>query len=173
VALFGVEEQKELFESLTAVIEPLSRSMTLVVGGDGRATPLPTTEWKLCHYPGAEGTLAFTPDGLRVETPKLKTAYATMYPALTAPVDGRYRFVLRYKPLWGSFTFGALRADQTAWLGQTHDGFADGDDKVMIFDLNLKRGEGFRILTANNSWENHASGYLIKEMTLFRYREFQ
>ncbi len=139
------------------------RPLRAVIGPDGAdylqltsesaAAPFPLAQWK---KEDATAVLHPTPEGVDVRTPRGDYAYTMAYPALTAPVTGRYRFALRYSQGKGEFEFGAFPADNSRWLADSTVGYRAGGVQELAFSLDLKLGERVILRIANNN--NHRDG---------------
>ncbi len=162
--IFQIEDDPTTMQALSVQYNATTRYGLLAVGAKQTAETFPGSAWTLSSYPGAEGALSATPSGLDIITPRITQAYATMYPILSAPVDGTYRFALRVKQVSGQITFGMLSGDQAHWITSTSIVIKPGFTKTIRFDVALKKDETFHLLTANFQPSNQASRYIIEDL---------
>lgn len=132
------------------------------------ASPLPLDQWVAAFGP-AEMSMKMAPDGLHVTTQKQRFAYGLMYPELTAPDAGVYRFDLKYRLVQGDIAFGALSADLTHLISQAGEAQVRGASVVKTFTVELRPGDKFRILISNkHPTGNLPSSFVIEELRAFR-----
>ena len=86
---------------------------------------------------------------------------------MRAPFAGKYRFVLKYKVIAGAFTFGMLSGDETRWLIYATEGEPPGSDGMVQVDIDLEKGQPFRLLTSNSQPAAVASEYIIRNLRAF------
>jgi hypothetical protein len=137
---------------LRAVIEPAGAG-TLQLAPGSETVPFPLARWRR-ELPTA--VLETTAGGIDVRTPRGAYEYAITYPALAAPVTGRYRFAMRYADGVGEFAFGAFPADDSHWIADSTVGYRSGDAYEIAFQVDLKAGESVILRVANNN--NHKDG---------------
>jgi hypothetical protein len=109
------------------------------------------------------------PDGVLVRTHARPASLAALYPAMTAPVAGRYRFAVRYWPGAGRFGFGAYTHDRAEpWLAYATQGNWAGSDYEMVFWVNLAEGQEFQLGLTNNNAQVLPASFLMKAVTAVR-----
>jgi hypothetical protein len=137
---------------------------------DNPLAPLfPRDGWKVTAQPADRATVEPTAQGLMVRTPRAAYGFALEYPALTAPVAGRYRFALRYRHVSGHFAFGARSADDSRYLAADTAGRPVDGEREMSFWLNLKAGDSLLLRIANNNNSgNGAASFVMGDVTAVR-----
>ena len=144
----------------------------LDVGPEGSTEiPFPADRWEMAPNSDGIGVKHDVADGVLIETSKGRWDWGSIYPKLIVRQGGNYRFVLKYQLLSGDVTFGALKADKSIWLDQAGHSYQVGQDLVKEFTMFVGTGQAIWLLTANNRTVDSPSRYLIKSMTVYRYKD--
>jgi hypothetical protein len=151
-------------------------ALSLGVGGRLRmepevaeAMPLPASGWTAVEQQ-PRTAMDVRPDGIYVTTTTSRWGYATRYVPVSAPVDGTYRFILRYRQLSGGMSFGALSAEEDKWLVRAGAPSRDGDRRIKELTLKLKAGDRLVLMTTNAyPWADERSSYVIEDLRAFCY----
>jgi hypothetical protein len=136
---------------------------SLEVAASGAAMPI--ERWKLWIHPHDRGELEIVSGGLRAVTPK-GIDYAFTYGPFRVPVNGKYRFTLRYTPVVGSIAFGAYRRTDASWRRVRTEAHPVGDDREVTFLIDLQAGEAADLLIANNpTKDDRRASLVLRELT--------
>jgi hypothetical protein len=143
--------------------------LPLTPAGSGRPSEFPLQNWKVERGEDSRAALDTVPDGVLVRTHARPASLAALYPAMTAPVAGRYRFAVRYWPGAGRFGFGAYTHDRAEpWLAYATQGNWAGSDYEMVFWVNLAEGQEFQLGLTNNNAQVLPASFLMKAVTAVR-----
>jgi hypothetical protein len=127
--------------------------------------PLPLHHWRVWVHPHDRGILRQEGNGVWAITPK-GADYAFRYDPVPVPVEGRYRFTLRYTPREGAIAFGAYRRSDLAWRSVRTRAHPVGDDRELSFLLDLHAGESVDLLISNNRTpDSRRATAVLKELT--------
>jgi hypothetical protein len=129
------------------------------------AEPLPLARWVVWQHQGPRASLRPVPGGTEVVTPAGAYQYAINYPAMVAPLSGRYRFALRFAPGEGYIAFGAYTPADMKWRSVSSVAQGAGDTREIAFSIDLKQGENVDLLIANNREGGGASRVVMRAMT--------
>jgi hypothetical protein len=165
IALLSTETDYRVLRPLSVTFGPSSGKGSLQLAPNPtRDEPLPLNRWY--SSPGASQSVTF--EGIEVQTPAGRNAPAFTYPALEVPAAGRYRFVLRYSPRAGQFTFGALSADESRWLAadqSRHNWGKHGEE--LAFSLDLKQGDSVILRISNSNSKDRPSSFTIEDVVVY------
>jgi len=163
ITLFGSRTSLSLQRPLKADFDPSSgRRLLRLAPNPTQEEPLPLYVW--VSSPGATQTV--TPEGIEVRTPAGRSGCALTYPALEAPVTGRYRFALRYSPRSGQFAFAAFPANRSGRLvsDQSRRNAQAHDEAALFLDLN--QGDTVILRVANADSAERPSAFLLEDATV-------
>ena len=160
--ILRVEAVPGMWLSLTPVLREAA--------GSPQPSAFPLQRWAV--EPGEDSTaeLRTVPKGVLVRTHARPTSLAALYPVMTAPVAGRYRFAIRYWPGAGRFGFGAyVRGRAEPWLAYATQGNWAGSDYEMVLWVDLAEGQEFQLgLNNNNGPVQLPASFLMKSVTAVR-----
>ena len=113
------------------------------------------------------------PDGsLEVVTAAANHAEALVYPALAAPATGRYEFTLRYIPRYiprsGFFSFGVRPPDGTAseQISVNASSYLQVNERELNLWINLTKGQIFDLRIANNNdFTDRPASFFMQQVT--------
>jgi hypothetical protein len=153
LALLRATLDLSAYRPLRAFEEPDGAEALQFAGGSD-LVPLPLARWRKESPTALLENVA--EGGMAVRTPRGGYEYTLAYPALTVPVNGRYRFAMRYARAAGEFAFGVFPADNSRWLAVETAGYRSGNDREIEFTVDLKAGERVVLRIANNN--NYRNG---------------
>ena len=102
---------------------------------------------------------------MQAHTPRATNTPAATYPALIAPVAGRYRFALRYKQENGEPGFGASLGDGSPWLPLSTTGHPVENAREMDFWVDLTSGQEIHLGIMHNGTDEVPASFLMKAVT--------
>jgi hypothetical protein len=138
--------------------------------GPPQPSEFPLGNWAVERGEDTSAELRNVPEGVLVRTHARPESLAAVYPAMTAPVGGRYRFAMRYWPGAGRFGFGAYaRGRAEPWLAYATQGNWAGSDSEIVFWVELAEGQEFQLgVTNNNGAIERPASFLMKGVTAVR-----
>ena len=143
--------------------------LPLTPAGSSQPSAFPLRNWTVERGEDSIAALGAMPDGVLVRTHARPDSLAALYPAITAPAAGRYRFAIRYWPGAGRFGFGAYaRGRAEPWLSYSTQGNWAGSDYEMAFWVNLAEGQQFQLGLTNNNAQVLPASFLMKAVTAVR-----
>ena len=168
--ILRVEVVPGMWLPLTPVFEPNQRATLREAAGLRQPSEFPLQHWAVERGEDSSAALRTVPDGVLVRTHARPTSLAALYPVMTAPVSGRYRFAMRYWPGAGRFGFGAWAHDRAEpWLAYATKGNWAGNDYEIAFWVDLAEGQEFQLgLTNNNAPVQLPASFLMKAVTAVR-----
>jgi hypothetical protein len=156
-------------EAVPGMWLPLTPGLREATGAP-QPSEFPLRNWTIERGEDSTTELRSVPDGVQVRTHARPTSLAALYPAMTAPVAGRYRFAIHYWPGAGRFGFGAyVRGRAEPWLAYATQGNWAGSDYEMVLWVDLAEGQEFQLgLTNNNGPVQLPASFLMKSVTAVR-----
>jgi 4-amino-4-deoxy-L-arabinose transferase-like glycosyltransferase len=103
-----------------------------------------------------------------LRTPSAGYGLALVSPAFDAPVDGRYRFALRYRAGAGHIAFGVLDSDDRTWLERDVEERRLGGEHELSVWVELDAGDRVRLAVANCHWASRPSSAIITKVEAVR-----
>jgi hypothetical protein len=86
------------------------------------------------------------------------------------PETGLYRFVLRYSPRSGRFTFGGFPADDSHWLASVQSrANRENHGEEAVFSLDLNRGDSVILRIANSNSKDRPSSFTIEDVMVYLF----
>jgi len=168
MSLLRVEVAPAAWQAMVPVFDQGSRPILREAAASSVPSEFPARYWEIQPGDDTAGLLARA-DGVIVRTHAVPNSVAALYPALSAPVAGRYRFALRYQRGPGSFRFGVYVPDRAnPWLGSSSKGDWAGSDYEMACWVDLTAGQEFQLALVNNSDDGRPASLLMKSVTAVR-----
>jgi hypothetical protein len=161
MALLTAEVDPARWRPLDAVFDPNGKGHLQPVEGSAAPAAFPLDFWKGVK----EQHLERVAGGVQAHTPRATNTPAATYPALIAPVAGRYRFALRYKQENGEPGFGASLGDGSPWLTLSTTGHPVENDREMDFWVDLTSGQEIHLGILHNGANGPPASFLMKAVT--------
>jgi len=164
ISLLRTEIDYSLLRPLAVTFSLSGKGVLQLAPNSTGDAPLPLSFWSS----GRGASQSLTSEGIEVQTPGGRFDYAFTYPALEVPATGRYRFVLRYTPTSGQFTFGAFPADESRWLASDHSRHNRGKQgEEAAFFVDLKQGDSVILRIANANSQDRPSSFMIEDVMVY------
>jgi len=128
---------------------------------ESRGSGFPPEGWILVDLPRA--SMRQSPEGVVLRTTNRSYDYAAKYALLSAPSAGDYHFSLRYTPIAGDISFGAMTGDESRWLVSSSASLR-AQQSLIGFTVHLDQGQQFRLMISNRHADNQPSEVELREL---------
>ncbi len=171
MSLLRVETVPGAWQAMVPRFDRDSRVILLEAAASGESPEFPNKYWAVGPGEDIGGELRASSDGVAVRSLAPPNSLVALYPAMSAPVAGRYRFALRYWPRAGNFRFGVYVRDRPdPWLALSSKDGWNGSDFEMACKVDLAAGQEFHLALGNNSDTARLTSLLIKGVTAVRIK---
>jgi hypothetical protein len=170
ISILRVEAVPGAWLPLDPVFAPSGPVALREMPDSGQPVEFPPRYWTVEPGDDSHALLRPGPDGLLVKTHSRPDSLAALYPPMSAPAAGLYRFRMRMWPGAGSLRFGAYdRSRNEPWLAYSAKLYWNGTDSDIVFWVRLAEGQEFQLALANSNGAVHLpASLLMKSVTAVR-----
>jgi hypothetical protein len=168
MALLRVEAAPGAWRPMLPEFQPHSPGILREAPTASSPPEFPLQDWALPAGKEMLGELHAAPAGLILRTRAGPDSVAAVFPAMTVPVAGRYRFALRYSPRAGAVVFAVRLQNGGSWLLSATRPAWTGSDYEMTCWVDLAGKQEFELALIDKSDARRPASLLLKSLTAVR-----